>query len=458
MANEETLDSDESVTLGLNGSNGEGADLTLRNETMDELAAYMKFTIHGIPLPIVCTFGIVGNVISVLILSKRQMRSSINCCLLGLAACDLVLLFTSLWLFAIPDIYIYTRWFRFYVCDVYPYTTPYAYPISLIAQTSSVYITMTVAVERYIAVCWPLKARSLCTFGRARLYVIAIVICATLYNIPRFFEVTWKECPATFINGTRLTDECVMCVLPTDLRSDQIYVKVYIWWMYLIVMFILPFLALTVFNLLIYVQVRRANKERQRLTSTQKREIGLAVMILCVVVVFFICNTLAMVINILEMFDDSIINYLTPISNLLVNINSTTNFIIYCIFGQKFQKLLLEMFCWCCPGSRRKGSAQEDGTYTHVDTHQLVTYSGARSNGNKGNGSMQFNTRSPLLSEDLQTPRIEGGSLSFTPGNSRRNSSLTTINSRSTSPSDSRVDRSAYRGDKKGRDRLTVCT
>ncbi len=47
--------------------------------------------------------------------------------------------------------------------SVFPYTTPYVYPIGLIAQTASVYLTVLVTVERYIAVCHPLKAKLMCT-------------------------------------------------------------------------------------------------------------------------------------------------------------------------------------------------------------------------------------------------------------------------------------------------------
>ena len=64
------------------------------------------------------------------------------------------------------------------------------YPIGMIAQTGSVGCTICVTIERYVAVCLPLKARFLCTYGRAKIYVICISIFAILYNIPRFFEVT----------------------------------------------------------------------------------------------------------------------------------------------------------------------------------------------------------------------------------------------------------------------------
>ena len=77
----------------------------------------------------------------------------------------------------------------FYFYDIFPYITPLVvYPIGMIAQTGSVGCTICVTIERYVAVCLPLKARFLCTYGRAKIYVICISIFAILYNIPRFFE------------------------------------------------------------------------------------------------------------------------------------------------------------------------------------------------------------------------------------------------------------------------------
>ena len=78
------------------------------------------------------------------------------------------------------------------------------------------------------------------------------------------------------------------------------FFRVYITWMYLVVMYIVPFSLLAVLNLRIYMQVRKANQERAKLSSHQQREIGMATMLICGVIVFFACNVLALVVNVLE--------------------------------------------------------------------------------------------------------------------------------------------------------------
>ena len=70
--------------------------------------------------------------------------------------------------------------------------------------------------------------------------------------------------------------------------------------MYTVVMNIFPFSCLAIFNLQIYFQIRKANQERAKLSRLQQKEIGLATMLLCVVIVFFACNILAVVNNVLE--------------------------------------------------------------------------------------------------------------------------------------------------------------
>ena len=126
-------------------------------------------------------------------------------------------------------------------------------------------------------------------------------------------QVTWVSHfdPALGQNRTE--------VRPTSLRTDPTYISIYITWMYLVVMYIVPFSCLAIFNLLIYREVRRANAERANLTRLQKKEIGLATMLMVIIVVFFLCNILALVVNILEVMDINVIA-LNNSSNLLVTV------------------------------------------------------------------------------------------------------------------------------------------
>ena len=81
------------------------------------------------------------------------------------------------------------------------------------------------------------------------MYVATIGVFALLYNIPRFWEVTWQTRTYENLNAT------ITNVEPTELRNDPTYINVYITWLYLVVMYIIPFTCLAIFNLLIYKEV-----------------------------------------------------------------------------------------------------------------------------------------------------------------------------------------------------------
>lgn len=90
-------------------------------------------------------------------------------------------------------------------------------------------------------------------------------------------------------------------------------------------------------------------------------------MLLCVVAVFFIFNIMAMVVSIFEMAN-ILVDEMTRVSNLLVSVNSSVNFVIYCIFGDKFQRLFLRYFwycaCCCCRTARSPHSGEPRPPFT----------------------------------------------------------------------------------------------
>ena len=90
------------------------------------------------------------------------------------------------------------------------------------------------------------------------------------------------------------------------------------------------------------ITFRRSNKRQSTMSAHEKGELKLASMLMIVVVVFLICNILPLIVNILEKFEVGSINEVTETSNLLVTINSSVNFFIYIIFGERFKKQLCQ--------------------------------------------------------------------------------------------------------------------
>ncbi|RWS05128.1 FMRFamide receptor-like protein [Dinothrombium tinctorium] len=203
------------------------------------------------------------------------------------------------------------------------------YPLALISQTGSIWTTCLITAERYLAVCHPLRAMTLSTRTRATWALVTLSAFAIIYNIPRFFEVQ--------IIGNE--------VIRSELRLNQVYFWLYYICLHLALLYIIPLTLLSVLNTKIYLTVRKANRDRERLSRSQQIELNLASMLVLLVAIFIACNAPSFIVNCLELLQTSYLQLVAIFSNLLVCINSSINFVIYCIFGKKFRSKLKDTIC-----------------------------------------------------------------------------------------------------------------
>jgi len=90
-----------------------------------------------------------------------------NSYLSALAVCDSVVLTCSALLIGIPALPLHLV-SQYVQGGPFAYVLAYVYPLALVAQTATVWLTVSFAVERYIGVQYPLRAVSVCTVQRAR--------------------------------------------------------------------------------------------------------------------------------------------------------------------------------------------------------------------------------------------------------------------------------------------------
>ncbi|KAK2705406.1 hypothetical protein QYM36_017449 [Artemia franciscana] len=260
----------------------------------------------------------------------------------GLAVADTIVLLATLFIIFLPTLCAFAV-IRL-PCPLIYYMIPWSYFIGLTAQTCSTYLTVAVTLERYIAVCYPLRSRYWWSPEKAKLCVFIVTVFAIIYNIPRPMEV---------IHSTVLHEDGNRCIpgmmVETELRQHPVYVSVYITWMYFIVMYIGPLLTLAWLNFKIYRQIGQSMKVRSTLTRNQEKEIKLTIMLFGVVIVFCLCNLLSLINNVLEWFEIEEQGLLGT-GDIPVTINSSVNVIFYCIFGAKFRRMImvyLGLGCLC---------------------------------------------------------------------------------------------------------------
>ena len=306
----------------------------------------LKFLINAILTNIIVILGTVGNSLTIIILTRRAMRSSTNIYLTALAVWDIVVLICTALLIgleAIPEFNVY----RFYA---YAYVVSYIYPIALIAQTATIWLTVSFTVERFIAVCHPLKAARMCTIKRAKIVIYGVSIGATLYNIPRWFEYK----PMHFVEP-KLGNLTINIVTQTNFVRNPWYTQIYFSWLYVPIMCIIPLATLSILNTCLVMAVRRSQKQRKDMNVRQSRENNVTIMLASVVVVFILCQVPALVYNLAYAMDREYVEgesycygVLSVMRNFLVTFNSAINFLLYCALGQKFRRIFLHTFCKKC--------------------------------------------------------------------------------------------------------------
>ena len=138
---------------------------------------------------LLCICGMVGNTLSILVLRKDPNNRVAIFLLQSLAVADNLLLMVSLitlslWMGSLP----YSNSQSIWVQRSKIYLAIVMDPVGAMVQSATVWFTVILAINRFIAVCKPFQAPTLCTLRRAQLQVAAVAISSVCFNIPRFFQ------------------------------------------------------------------------------------------------------------------------------------------------------------------------------------------------------------------------------------------------------------------------------
>ncbi|XP_068168156.1 thyrotropin releasing hormone receptor 2 [Antennarius striatus] len=131
---------------------------------------------------LVCSVGIIGNIMVVLVvLTTRHMRTPTNCYLVSLAIADLTVLVAA----GLPNVSdsLTSTWiFGHAGCLGITYLQYLGINVSSCSITAF-------TVERYIAICHPIKAQTVCTVSRAKRIIAGVWIFTCIYCMLWFFLV-----------------------------------------------------------------------------------------------------------------------------------------------------------------------------------------------------------------------------------------------------------------------------
>lgn len=321
------------------------------NLTCDDTAfSESEVILAGFITPIVCFFGLFSNLINIgAFLHKTQRSLALNWYLLCLSMSDVVALSSSIAMIAMPVISELTQNVTFETLVNYGIRN--AYPIGMIAQTASVYFTVSASAHRFFGVVYPYSTDRYCNERIVRITISSLVLMAVCYNFSRFFELTVGDC----ISLDNITKTLI---LPTDLRVNDSYKTMYILWSYTFTMLVFPFAVLICMNIRVICEIHKTRKRHFRLLRSVScniedshnkleatKERSTTIMLIGVSLSFLACNLMALVCNLLEILNQKFAySEAVSISNLLVVVNMSINTLIYWIFSNKFRIAVRAVF------------------------------------------------------------------------------------------------------------------
>ena len=100
-------------------------------------------------------------------------------------------------------------------------------PIADFSSNTSVWLTVTFTVERWVAITYPLQSRRWCTIHRARKIIFSVMCASLICTLPSAFEmklvrITERQ---NFFNTT--LDRSYIKATPTELGNSLLYQKIY---------------------------------------------------------------------------------------------------------------------------------------------------------------------------------------------------------------------------------------
>ena len=359
----------------------------------EDSCRHFEFVICAVMIGLLCILGLIGNMTSFFVLWKYTSETATTFLLRGMAVLDSVLLVTSFIIYSLPAFYTYWAGDRDQDgSSTIEWMRQQVWPLAMVAHTATVWITVLVTWNRYCATCRPVGTYTTMVSRSLQLQAAGICLLSILYNIPRFVEhhtISHRQVPHDNVSFTTATPDLYnvshspdgnltlnrphdslggadrVQTVPVILGDNQIYQIIYSNVLYFPVMWIFPLLALTYLNFRLLRNINAIKKKRRNMTKTRQKEDNITQIVIVIVFVFILTQTPALINQIfwaVTSFSDRECGrfhyYYTRISDVLVVTNSSSNFIVYVLFGKSFRKIFVSTVT--CKGNHPGGGAHNN--------------------------------------------------------------------------------------------------
>ena len=314
-----------------------------------ELEYYLK----GVLLPIIGLCGVVGNLLNLVVLSWRYKSRGVDVlekgALLGLIALAVSDLFFCLGL--LPYLYYYTTRTMFYAQSLQMYHQMYAaYYHNLFLRISS-WLTLLVALARYVVICHPFQARIFIGLSRIRFAIVFTYIFWILFLLPMLWTYSIQE--YTPENST------TMYIVDHGYFAKNHLMKMTFMYMWNIFGFAIPVVIVTYCNIRFIFALRESMKLHAASVYSHKGTdwdytVRITTTLIALIVAFVL---LVVPSDILHFYSDVIeakaylaFEVAVVVTNILQAINFAFHFLLYCAVNVTFRRTLVGLvrkLSWC---------------------------------------------------------------------------------------------------------------
>lgn len=300
-------------------------------------------------IPVVSTFGIIGNVWSFRVFvftSFRRHPSSTYLAALSISDTGFLTTLILSWVGSIrPSINQSTAWCRILIYITY------------ICSFLSVWYVVLIMVDRYVVVCFPFKAQRLCSKRRSRLAVIAVTIFAFILYLYSF--------AITELIQTRDGNICSWRKANLNVMEVFTYIDTGI-------TFIVPVLSIFSLNVIVITSIRKSRYRQSMLCEYSHQtphvlssaQVRLTTMLVILSTVFLVLNLpshgIRFYLLVHELMDKTTIGLLLAqqICQILYYTNFAINVILYSASSKMFRRVMCKRIA--CKSKKSVHSKQTD--------------------------------------------------------------------------------------------------
>lgn len=316
--------------------------------TDEELNVVWRIFVFGL-IPLFSVFGVIGNILSLAVLYHQRMRNPTNSCLAALALSDLGFLVQSL-LFVGTNIQsVYDPVLGEERSQIlYPWFGAYA---SLVASRISSSLILLLTIERFIAVCFPIRAKLICNRRCTMACLISICLVTTLLFVPYAlkYEIVYLQGNIT---------HTPMRLMSSKLGENKEFFEIYGVTLNIVYRFI-PITLVLILNTRIILITRKTCSSRKLMGTLDAKvysneQTRITFMLVTVSLLFVLCTLPGAIQSILSHYLEGytmtgqhqyVFRCLSYVIYSFETFNSSVNFFIYMVMSKTFSKTYKEMFC-----------------------------------------------------------------------------------------------------------------